>query len=168
MAPRARQECGLNGVVDRGQAADGPPASAADRLAARLVEGIPVAARRVDVAGVSTALLEGGAGPPVVLLHGHGGFAESLGEVIAGLVDGYRILAPDLPGLGRSELRGGQLGPAGTTEWLDRLIAATCATPPILVGFSAGAGIAVRYVLTAGVRSAGSSWSARCGSGRSG
>ena len=127
-----------------------PPGSAADRLAARLVEGIPVAARRVDVAGVSTALLDGGAGPPVLLLHGHGGFAESFGEVIAGLVDGYRILAPDLPGFGRSEQRGGQLGPDGTTEWLDRLIAATCATAPILIGFSAGAGIAVRFVLTGG------------------
>ena len=97
------------------QRLSGPPASAADRLAARLVEGIPVSARRIEVAGVSTALLDGGAGPPVVLLHGHGGFAESLGEEIAGLVDGYRIVAPDLPGLGRSELRGGQFGPAGTT-----------------------------------------------------
>ena len=124
------------------------PASAADRLAARLVEGIPVVARGVEIAGVSTSLLDGGSGPPVVLLHGHGGFAESLVEVIAGLVDGFRILAPDLPGFGRSELRGGQLGPAGTTEWLDRLIAATCTTSPTIVGFSAGAGIAVRLVLT--------------------
>jgi pimeloyl-ACP methyl ester carboxylesterase len=126
----------------------GPPDSAADRLAARLVEGIPVTARRLDVGGVATALLEGGSGAPVVLLHGHGGFAESLVEVIAALADGYRIVAPDLPGLGRSELRGGQLGPAGTTEWLDRMIAATCTMPPVLVGFSAGAGVAVRYVLT--------------------
>ena len=123
----------------------GQPPSAADRLAARLVEGVPVAARRVEIAGVSTSLIDGGAGPPVVLLHGHGGFAESLGEVIAGLVDGYRIIAPDLPGLGRSELRGGQLGPSGTTEWLDRLTAVTCTAPPIFVGFSAGAGVAVRY-----------------------
>jgi pimeloyl-ACP methyl ester carboxylesterase len=129
---------------------NGPPAPAADRLAARLIEGIAVSARRVDVAGVATALLEGGDGPPVVLLHGHGGFAESLGEVIAGLVDGYRIIAPDLPGLGRSELRGGQLGPAATTEWLVQLIGLTCTTSPIVVGFSAGAGIAVRYLLAGG------------------
>jgi pimeloyl-ACP methyl ester carboxylesterase len=121
--------------------------SAADRLAARLVDGVPVTARRVDVAGVPTALLDGGAGPCVVLLHGHGGFAESFAEVIAGLVDRYRMIAPDLPGLGRSELRGGQLGPDATTAWLDGLITATCATPPTLVGFSAGAGVAVRYVL---------------------
>jgi pimeloyl-ACP methyl ester carboxylesterase len=125
----------------------GPPASAADRLAARLVEDLPVVARRVEVAGVSTALLEGGTGPSVVLVHGHGGFAESLADVISVLLDRYQVIAPDLPGLGRSELRGGQLGPAGTTQWLGQLIAATCTTPPILVGFSAGAGIAVRYAL---------------------
>jgi pimeloyl-ACP methyl ester carboxylesterase len=125
----------------------GAPKSAADRLAARLVEGIPVASRRMDVAGVSTALLDAGAGRPVVLLHGHGGFAELFGEVIAGLVDGYRIIAPDLPGLGRSELRGGQLGPDATTAWLERLISTTCASAPILVGVSAGAGVAVRLAL---------------------
>ena len=126
-----------------------PPAVAADRLAARLVEGFEVSARRLDVAGVSTALLEGGSGPPVVLLHGHGGFAESLAETIAELVDRYRVIAPDLPGLGRSELHRGQLGPSGLVDWLGRMIAATCTTPPILVGFSAGAGLALRHTLTA-------------------
>ena len=141
----------LLGATTAGMRTTRPPTSAADRLAARLVEGVPVTARRVEVDGVSTTLLDGGVGAPVVLLHGHGSFAESFGGVIAGLVDGHRILAPDLPGLGRSELHGGQLGPAATTEWLDRLIAATCTTPPIIVGFSAGGGVAVRYVL-AGMR----------------
>jgi pimeloyl-ACP methyl ester carboxylesterase len=124
-----------------------PPATAADRLAARIMEGVPVFARRVEIAGVSTALLAAGTGPSVVLLHGHGGFAESFVDVISALRDRYQVVVPDLPGLGRSELRGGQLGPAGTTKWLGQLIAAACTTPPILVGFSAGAGIAVRYAL---------------------
>jgi hypothetical protein len=34
-----------------------------DRLAARLIEGLAVTHRRLDVAGVSTSLLEGGEGP---------------------------------------------------------------------------------------------------------
>ncbi len=127
----------------------GQPPSAADRLAARLVEGFPVAARldrdrrRLDVADRRRrrAHLSSCCTDTV-------GSPSRFGEVIAGLVDGYRIIAPDLPGLGRSELRGGQLGPSGTTEWLDRLIAVTCTAPPILVGFSAGAGVAVRYALS--------------------
>ncbi len=38
----------------------------------RLLEGLPVTERRLDMAGVSTSLLEGGEGPPIVLLHGQG------------------------------------------------------------------------------------------------
>ena len=36
---------------------------------ARLFEGIPVAERRLDLAGASTSLFQGGDGVPIVLLH---------------------------------------------------------------------------------------------------
>jgi hypothetical protein len=36
----------------------------------QLLAQVPVAERRLILAGVSTAVLEGGEGPPVVLLHG--------------------------------------------------------------------------------------------------
>ena len=35
-----------------------------------LLKDLPVTERRLDLAGVSTSLLEGGEGPPLVLLHG--------------------------------------------------------------------------------------------------
>jgi pimeloyl-ACP methyl ester carboxylesterase len=41
---------------------------------AQLLEGVPVTERRLDLAGVSTQSLEGGDGPPIVLLHGLGGW----------------------------------------------------------------------------------------------
>lgn len=41
----------------------------------RLLAGIPATERRLQLAGVSTAVLEGGDGPPVVLLHEQGEFA---------------------------------------------------------------------------------------------
>jgi hypothetical protein len=41
----------------------------------RLLAALPVTERRLQLAGVSTAVLEGGAGPPVVLLHGPSGYA---------------------------------------------------------------------------------------------
>ena len=37
---------------------------------ARLLSGLPVTERRLQLAGVSTAVLEGGDGPPMVLLAG--------------------------------------------------------------------------------------------------
>jgi hypothetical protein len=52
---------------------DGPKSST-DGLA-RLLDGLQVTERRLDLAGVSTSLMQGGDGAPIVLLHGQGGFA---------------------------------------------------------------------------------------------
>jgi pimeloyl-ACP methyl ester carboxylesterase len=121
-----------------------------DGLAARLIEGLPVTTRRLDLAGVSTSLLEGGEGPPMVLLHGQGGFAEIMGGLIANLAGRYRVVAPDLPGLGRSEVRGGTLDGPGTVEWLGELIAKTCDQPPIVLGVSMGGSIGARFAVKRG------------------
>jgi pimeloyl-ACP methyl ester carboxylesterase len=117
----------------------------ADRLAARLLEGLPVTTRRLEVAGVSTSLIEGGEGPPIVLLHGQGGFAEIMSGLIAKLVDRYHVIAPDLPGLGRSVVRSGALDGPGTVKWLGELIGKTCDQPPILFGISLGGSIGARF-----------------------
>ena len=47
----------------------------------RLLAGMPVTERRLLLAGISTAVLEGGDGPPVVLLHGPMGNAANWMEV---------------------------------------------------------------------------------------
>jgi pimeloyl-ACP methyl ester carboxylesterase len=119
----------------------------ADRLAARVIEGLPVTTRRLDLAGVSTSLLEGGEGPPIVVLHGQGGFAEIMGGLIANLVDRYRVIAPDLPGLGRSAVQEGSLDEPNVMQWLGELIAKTCDQPPILIGISMGGSIAARFAV---------------------
>jgi hypothetical protein len=41
----------------------------------RLLAGLPMNDKRLELAGISTAVLEGGAGSPVVLLHGPGEFS---------------------------------------------------------------------------------------------
>jgi pimeloyl-ACP methyl ester carboxylesterase len=124
--------------------------AAADRLAARLVEGLPVTTRRLDLAGVSTSLLEGGEGPPMVLLHGQGGFAEIMGGLIANLVGRFRVIAPDLPGMGRSVVHDCTLDAPGVVRWLGELIAKTCDQPPILLGVSMGGSIAARFAVERG------------------
>jgi pimeloyl-ACP methyl ester carboxylesterase len=126
---------------------------AANELARALRRGLAVTERRLDVAGVSTVVLEGGEGPPVVLLHGQGAFAESLAPVITGLLDGHRIVAPDLPGLGRSVVADPDGLDGGLVmAWLAELIDLTCAESPILVGVSLGGTVAAHFAIEHGDR----------------
>jgi pimeloyl-ACP methyl ester carboxylesterase len=113
----------------------------------RLLAGAPVGERRLDLAGVSTAVLEGGDGPPVVLLHGQGGWAGMWLPVIADLVGTHHVVAPDLPGLGASEVPGGPPDAARVLAWLGELVQRTCPAPPTLVGASLGASIAARFAI---------------------
>jgi len=69
----------------------------------RLLATLPVAERRLRLNGVSTAVLEGGEGLPIVLLHGPGEYAATWLRVIPDLVTTHRVVAPDLPGHGASE-----------------------------------------------------------------
>ena len=58
--------------------------------------------RRITVDGVETQYLEAGAGPPLLLLHGHEQSATSWRWVIPALARTHRVLALSLPGHGES------------------------------------------------------------------
>jgi pimeloyl-ACP methyl ester carboxylesterase/ubiquinone/menaquinone biosynthesis C-methylase UbiE len=118
----------------------------------RLLAGMPVTEKRLALAGVSTAVLEGGKGTPLVLLHGPGEFAAKWLRVIPALVGAYRVIAPDLPGHGASTIEEGAPDAARVLAWLDALIARTCAEPPVLVGQIVGGAIAARYAARPGAR----------------
>ena len=111
---------------------------------AGLLAGLPVVDRRLEVAGISTALLEGGHGPPLVLLHGQGEFAATWRRVIPEMARTHRVLAPDLPGHGASGLAR-PLDRDRVLGWLRELIEATCDEPPILMGHLLGGAIAARF-----------------------
>jgi pimeloyl-ACP methyl ester carboxylesterase len=117
------------------------------RHRALLLSGLPVTERRLQVAGVSTAVLEGGAGAPILLLHGPGDFAGMWMRVIPDLVTTHRVIAPDLPGHGTSELVDGRLDADGLRAWLSGLIERTCPSPPALVGHVLGGAIGARFAV---------------------
>jgi pimeloyl-ACP methyl ester carboxylesterase len=121
----------------------------------RLLAAMPVAERRLQLAGVSTAVLEGGAGPSVVLLHGPGEYAAKWMRVIPDLVTTHRVVAPDLPGHGTSEVTDGHLDAEHIFAWLDELIEASCASPPAVVGQILGGAIAARFASARGRRLSG-------------
>jgi pimeloyl-ACP methyl ester carboxylesterase len=117
--------------------------SAGEDPRARLLSGLLVTERRLRLAGVSTSVLEGGGGPPMVLLAGE--FAAVWMRVIPDLVTTHRVIAPDLPGLGASEVPDGSPDAASALAWLDELIEQTCAIPPVLVGKGAAGALAARF-----------------------
>jgi pimeloyl-ACP methyl ester carboxylesterase len=126
---------------------DGSRGMSGDDARRLLLAGAPVTERRLELAGVSTAVLEGGDGPPVVLLHGQGGWSGMWLPVIADLVATHRVVAPDLPGLGASTVPGGPPDAARVLAWLGELVERTCPSPPALVGASLGASIAARFAI---------------------
>src|SRR5688572_26470248 len=119
--------------------------TAAQDMRERLLSGMPVTERRVQLAGVSTAVLEGGDGPPIDFLQGE--FAAVWMRVIPELVTTHRVIAPDLPGLGASEVSDGPPDAEAVLTWLDELIEQTCAIPPVLVGKGPGGALAARFTI---------------------
>lgn len=111
----------------------------------RLLDGLPVEERRLDVDGVTTSVLEGGQGAPLVLLHG-GSQAGGLlwMRVIPRLTQGRRVVVPDLPGLGESEPVT-RLDAAAVAAWLQRLLRLTCSDRPTLVAHSLPASFAASF-----------------------
>ena len=122
--------------------------SAGNDARARLLSGLPVAERRLHLAGVSTAVLEGGDGPPMVLLAAE--FAAVWVRVIPDLVATHRVIAPDLPGLGASEVTDGPIDVDDALAWLAELIDSTCTVNPVLVGKGAAGGLAARFAIDHG------------------
>ena len=116
-----------------------------DDLRERLLAGLPVTERRLDLDGVSTVLLEGGGGPPVVFLQVE--FAAIWMRVIPELVRTHRVIAPDLPGLGASQMSHDAPTLDTVMTWLGELIEQTCSTPPVLVGKGAAGAIAARFAV---------------------
>jgi pimeloyl-ACP methyl ester carboxylesterase len=126
--------------------------SAMHEARAELLRGLEVTERRMMLAGISTAVLEGGEGEPLVLVHGPGEFAAKWMRVIPGLVRRHRVVAPDLPGHGASEVDGGHLDADRIGAWLGELIDRTCPSAPVLVGHVLGGAIAARFAVDEGDR----------------
>ena len=117
---------------------------------ARLLEGTGLAERRQRLAGISTAILEAGSGPPLILLHGGiecGGVYWA--PAVARLAQEHRLVLPDLPGLGESE-PAPQLDTGTFASWLGALMSASCEEPPTLVAHSLLGSLAVRYAAERG------------------
>jgi 2-hydroxy-6-oxonona-2,4-dienedioate hydrolase len=62
--------------------------------------GLDYTVRHVPAGGWSTRVLETGAGPPLILMHGTGGHLEAYARNLPALARHYRVIAYDYPGHG--------------------------------------------------------------------
>jgi pimeloyl-ACP methyl ester carboxylesterase len=113
----------------------------------QLLADLAVSERRLALAGISTAVLEAGEGPPVVLLHEPGSFAAQWLQVLPEIARSHRVIAPDLPGHGASDIGDAELDADRVLSWLSELIERTCESPPALVGHLGSGAIAARLAI---------------------
>jgi pimeloyl-ACP methyl ester carboxylesterase len=126
------------------------PRSAGEDARERMLAGVPVTERRVLLAGVSTALLEAGDGPPLVLLQGGiecGGAYWA--PVVSPLAERHRLIVPDAPGLGRSEPVA-RLDATAFADWFAELLRETCQQKPTLIAHSLHGSLAARFAVAHG------------------
>ena len=122
-------------------------AAALTRLLVRRAERrYPRPAGVIEVDGVKLRYTRGGAGRPVVLIHGLLGSTydyELLGEVLA---PRYDALAFDRPGNGYSGTPPSEgHTPIGQAYLLHKAVGRLGLEPPVVVGYSLGAAVAVAY-----------------------
>ena len=117
-----------------------------------LLAGLPVTERRLTVAGVPTMVLEGGEGPPVVLLHGgvEAGGAYWAPE-IPSLAGRHRVIVPDVPGLGESDPMA-RLDRTTFMDWCLALLEQTCDRAPVVVAHSLLGSLAAEFAVHHGHR----------------
>lgn len=124
------------------------PETSANRL--QLLVDLPVTEQHLDLAGIFTAVLIGGEGKPVILLHGPGETSLWWMRVIPQLVKTHRVIVPDLPGHGSSKIDSDKLDTELVFNWLSELIQHTCFYPPVLVGNILGGSIGARFCVNHG------------------
>jgi pimeloyl-ACP methyl ester carboxylesterase len=73
-------------------------------------------------------------------------------RVIPRLVESHRVVAPDLPGHGATQMPRERIDAPSMLAWLGELIESTCSSPPTIVGQIAGGAMAARFAIEHGDR----------------
>ncbi len=110
-----------------------------------LLRGLPLEQRRLSVDGIPTSILETGAGPSMILLHGGiecGGAYWA--PVVRQLAQAHHLLIPDVPGLGESDPFP-RRDPRAFDGWFSSLMRLTEVDRPTLIAHSLVASLATRF-----------------------
>lgn len=102
-----------------------------------------VAVDQVEIGGRTIAYHRAGQGPPLVLLHGGWSDGRAWGPQLAGLSEGFDVIAWDAPGCGDSDDCSGPMSLADYADAVADLITALHLEQVHLCGLSFGGGLAL-------------------------
>src|SRR2546429_3165343 len=92
------------------------------RRRASMLARLAVAAERIKIDSAAVALSDRGAGEPVIVVHGLLSDGKAVAAAVGTLGGRFRVVAPDLPGFGRSDKpRGDLYSPPGLGAFVGRL-----------------------------------------------
>lgn len=109
------------------------------------LEGLDYSIRHVAAGAWSTRVLECGAGPPLILMHGTGGHLEAFTRNLRALSNEYRVIAYDYPGHGWTTLTSRDLEIDGYIDHLVALLDVLGIERAHLSGESLGGWVAVKF-----------------------
>ena len=101
--------------------------------------------RTVTLHGRPVSYVKAGSGPLLLLIHGIAGSVENWHQVIEPLAQRHTVLAPSLPGHGKSAPGGGDYSLGALATGLRDLLVALGHERATLVGHSLGGGIAMQF-----------------------
>jgi pimeloyl-ACP methyl ester carboxylesterase len=111
-----------------------------------LTRSVVVLGRRLNV--VDTGEPAGGrSAPPILFIHGLGGLWQNWLLNIPAMMGAHRVIAPDLPGFGRSEMPSGRISIQGFARVVDALCDELGVESPVVVGNSMGGFIGAELAL---------------------
>ncbi len=108
-------------------------------------ESAQVRLETTSLHGHDVAYMRGGSGPAVVLLHGMAGSAGTWEPAMERLTEHFTVIAPDLPGHGRSAKPRGDYSLGAYASFLRDLLDQLEVPHATIVGQSLGGGIAMQF-----------------------
>lgn len=100
----------------------------------------------LEIDGYKVRYFDSGKGEPVVLLHGFCLSSSSFELIAPGLANDFRVISPDFPGFGGSDLIPGTYNFNNVAAWVDRFTERLGLQQFTLIGHSMGGYIALAYV----------------------
>jgi pimeloyl-ACP methyl ester carboxylesterase len=99
----------------------------------------------IEINGCRWHYLHGGEGPVLITLHGFGADGDNWLRVAPALTKNFRVIAPDLPGFGRSSGEDLKFDIDSQVERLHALVEALGVSPVVMAGNSMGGWISAAY-----------------------